>query len=408
MKKNKINESLTLKINEKVNALKSSGKRVYNLTSGQLNFRPPLGLIKSIEKELNFLQSFQYSPNSGFKELREKFLNDFKSKRNIQISKSQHGALITSGSKASLNLALGSILNSTKDEVIVIAPYWGTYVEAIKIWKGKVVKLEAHSFNLYIPCLDELSRAITSNTKAIIINSPNNPSGVHYGKEWMVKFAELLNKHEELLVISDEVYSDLSYFDPKPCYYYEYDQKLLDRTIVISGISKSLASSGLRVGYSIGSKKIIENMISLQSQLTSGPSSLIQSALINFDFDSSFEFLDSIKKSTRNCSQILRDSFVDNDLSHIWYQPNGGFYYFIDFSKFPFFTKYSSSEEDCSEDICEQILDQTGVALVPGNYFGVKNSARISFTLEESAFEEAVTILFEYLVNSQDKFTPII
>lgn len=399
MRDSKINESLTLKINEKVNALKSSGKRVYNLTSGQLNFRPPLSLIKSIEKELNFLQSFQYSPNSGFKELRQKFLNDFKSKRNVEISKSKHSSMVTSGSKASLNLALGSIIDSSEDEVIVFAPYWGTYVEAIKIWKGRAVKVEAHSSNSYIPCLDELEEAISSKTKVIIINSPNNPSGVHYSKEWMLSFAELMNKHQDIYVISDEVYSDLSYFDPKPSYYYEYDQDLLSRTIVISGISKSLASSGLRVGYSIGDKKVINDMISLQSQLTSGPSSLIQNALINFDFDSSLEFLDSIKKSTRNCSQILRDIFVKNNLSHIWYQPCGGFYYFIDFSKFNFFTKFNKSEEDHSETICEEILDKTGVALVPGAYFGVKNSARISFTLEESSFEEAITVLFSYLMS---------
>ncbi len=398
MKNNKINESLTLKINEKINALKVSGKRVYNLTSGQLNFRPPLDLIKSIEKELNFLQSFQYSPNSGFKELREKFLKDFSNKRKMTLSKSNHKCVITSGSKASLNLALGTLIDNHEDEVIVIAPYWGTYIEAIKIWKAKVIKLDSHSFNSYVPCLDELEGLITDKTKAIIINSPNNPSGVHYDKEWMSNFGKIILKHKNIYVISDEVYSDLSYFDPKPSYFYEYEHSLFERTIVINGISKSLASSGLRVGYSIGAKKIISSMVSLQSQLTSGPSSLIQNALINFDFNESIAFLESIKIPIRNSSQILRDKFVENKLSHAWYQPTAGFYYFIDFTKFEFFSKFNTSKTDLSEDICEMILEEIGVALVPGIYFGVKNSARISFTIEESSFEEAISVLFAYLM----------
>lgn len=395
---NKINESLTLKINEKVNTLRDSGKRVFNLTSGQLNFRPPIDLIKSIEKELNFLKSFQYSPNSGFKELRDKFLLDFKSKRDVKVSSNNHSSLITSGSKVSLNLALGSLIESSKDEVIVIAPYWGTYTEVIKIWNAKLVIVESFSFNNYTPSLEDIEKAINPNTKAIIINSPNNPSGIHYDQEWMKGFAKIMVANEKFFVISDEVYSDLSYFDPSPTYFYEYENKLLDRTIVISGISKSLASSGLRIGYSIGDKKIIKQMIALQSQITSGPSSLIQNALINFDFNQSHEFLETVKKSIRNCSQILRDSFVDNNLSHIWYQSNGGFYYFLDFTKFNFFNKFKDHDKDYSESICDDILDSIAVAMVPGSYFGVKNSARISFTTEEASFKDAINLLMNYLM----------
>lgn len=396
-KNNKINESLTLKINEKINTLKESGKRVFNLTSGQLNFRPPIDLIKSIEKELNFLKSFQYSPNSGFKELRDKFLADFKSKRSVKVSGNNHSSLITSGSKVSLNLAIGSLIESPKDEVIVIAPYWGTYTEVVKIWNTKVVIVESFSFNNYTPSLEDIEKAITPNTRAIIINSPNNPSGIHYDEEWMRGYAKIMIANERIFTISDEVYSDLSYFDPSPTYFYEFEENLLDRTVVISGISKSLASSGLRIGYSIGDKEIIKKMIALQSQITSGPSSLIQNALIHFDFGESHEFLETVTKSIRNCSQILRDSFVDNNLSHIWYQSNGGFYYFLDFTKFKFFAKFKDTNKDYSEQICEEILDSIAVALVPGSYFGVKNSARISFTTEEASFKEAIEVLMRHL-----------
>jgi len=399
MKKSNIKESVTLKINEKINTLRESGKKVYNLTSGQLNFRPPVDLIRCIEKELNFLKSFQYSPNKGFKELRRKFSNDFKSKRNITLSQATHSCIISSGSKFSLNLAIGALVQKASDEVVLVAPYWGSYPEIVKIWGGKVKCVNSFAFNSYIPKIEDIRNVVGPNTRAIIINSPNNPVGIHYDQSWMKEFALFLKEHPNLYVISDEIYSDLCYYDPKPSYFYEFDNELLERTIVINGISKSLASTGLRIGYAIANKDIVQDMVSLQSQLASGPNSLIQNALINFDLTSTTDFLDTIKKSIRNCSSILRDAIVNNNMSHTWYQTGSGFYYFMDFTKFRFFSKYESSKKDYSEEICEEILEQTGVALVPGSYFGMANSARLSMTLEEASFKEAVDLLMVYLMD---------
>lgn len=397
MKKNTINESVTLKINAKINTLSESGKKVYNLTSGQLNFRPPIDFIKSIDKELNFMKSFQYSPNGGFSELRTKVFNLHKEKRSLSFSQTSFSSIITSGSKFALNLAIGTLINNKEDEIVLLKPYWGSYTEMVKIWSGQIKTVDAFAFNSYVPKLEDIESAITKNTKAIILNSPNNPSGIHYSKKWMQGFCEIIKKHEQVYVISDEVYSKISYFDPAPSYFYQDNEELLRRVVIIDGISKSLASTGLRIGYAIGEKNIISNMIKLQSQLTSAPNSLIQNALIHFDLNSTQEFDSAVKKSIRNCAKILRDSFVENNLSHCWYQTTSAFYYFMDLTKFKVFENRDSSK-DHSEEICEKILDEAGVALVPGNYFGISNSARLSLTLEEGSFKDAIKLLMNYLM----------
>jgi aspartate aminotransferase len=393
--------SVTLKVNEKINELARSGKHIYNMTSGQLPFKPSSEFITNINKQLNFLKSYQYSPIAGMPELRSKFVSYVEESRDINFSKvsdnTEFECVISNGSKHSLYNVFGALLNPG-DEVILLTPYWVSYPEMVKFWGGVPVVVKSHAFDAYTPQIEEIEKAISPKTKAIIINSPNNPAGIHYSGQWMQDFASFLKKHPDLIAISDEIYSEVSYFDPKPSYFYQYDQSLLPQTVIINGISKALASTGLRVGYCIADATLTKAVAKIQSQTTSGPNSLIQKALVDFDFSQMNHFLDPIKSQLRECAQIVREHFREANLPHCYYQTTSAFYYLLDFTRMPIYEKFKTDDKaDMSKEIVEDILEQTGVALVPGSAFGYPNSARMSMTLEVIPFKEAMTKLVDYI-----------
>jgi aspartate aminotransferase len=390
-----IEESITLHLNSKVKKLAQSGHKVFNLTSGQLNFRPPLDLISAIGKELNFLKSFQYAPNAGLEELREKFLLKKSKDRSLSLESTSYDCVISNGSKQSLFLTMKALLKPG-DEVILLAPFWGTYFKLIELCGAKPIIVDSHLYNSFTASVEDIEEKITKKTKLIIVNSPNNPAGVHYSDDWMKSFAFLLEKNSNLYCISDEVYEGIIYFDPDPKYFYQFNKNLLKRTIIIDGISKSFAATGLRIGYAICSKELAQILTALQSQISSAPNTLIQSALIQYDFNTLEEFKVPIKNSIRACASILRDAYAQYNISHNWYQTTSGFYYFLDLSKFSFFARYNK-KGDLSTQICDDILEKTGVALVPGTFFGKSNCARMSLTIEEEAFREAIELLFRFL-----------
>ena len=393
------NESVTLKMNEKINQLARSGKHIYNMTAGQLPFKPAPEFIKVLGQQLNYLKSYQYSPVPGFPALKEKFIHYVEKKRGISFKDLEidFDCIISNGSKHTLYNILGALVNPG-DEVILLTPYWVSYPEMIKFWGGSVQIVKTNAFDAFTPHVEDIQKVISSRTKAIIINSPNNPAGIHYTDKWMREFADFIKHHPDIAIISDELYSELYYFDPKPTYFYQYDTSLLERTLIVDGISKSFASTGLRIGFCIGDQKIINAMSKIQSQTTSGANSLIQKALVEFDFNLLEHFFDPVKIQLRQCAQIVREKFRAENLSHCWYQTTSGFYYFIDFTRLPFFERYVNQDaRDMSEEIVSSILDETGVALVPGAAFGYPNSARMSMTLELAPFEEALSKLVKFL-----------
>lgn len=393
-------ESVTLKVNEQVTKIAMSGRHVYNMTAGQLPFKPSSEFIRELEKQLNFLKSYQYGPTAGFGKLREKLLEHTRNKRSVSFDAlpSEVDCVISNGSKQSLYNVLGALINPG-DEVGLLTPYWVSYPEMIRFWGGVVKEVHSHTFDAYTPALDEVESIITPKLKAIIINSPNNPAGIHYSDEWMKGFGEIVKRYPELIIISDELYSEISYFDPAPTYFYQYFPELLAQTVIVDGISKSFACTGLRIGYCIGDKKLMDGIAKLQSQTTSGPNSLVQRALIDFNFHLLENFFDPVKQQLRSCAQILREAFRSHGLSHCWYQTTSAFYYLIDFSRMPFYERYVSGDEkrDCSEEIVNDILESTGVALVPGAAFGHPNTARMSMTIEVAPFEEGVNKLVAYM-----------
>ncbi|WP_408097398.1 pyridoxal phosphate-dependent aminotransferase [Peredibacter sp. HCB2-198] len=392
-----ISDSITMKLNEKAIQLTEEGKVIYNLSGGQLPIKPVSEFIEKIHHQLNFLKSYQYSPSAGFPALRKKLLKLFTDTRRLQLETVENDmdVIVSNGSKHSLYNALGAIIDPG-DEVILLAPYWVSYPEMIKFWGGVPMVVKSNVFDAFVPAIEDIRKIISPKTKAIIVNSPNNPSGVHYSEAWMREFAELLKGNPHVVAISDEVYADISYFDPKPTYFYQFDRSLLERTIVVHAISKTLASTGLRLGWAIAPADVVQAMGRIQGQTTSGPNSLVQRALLDFDLHFLESFLTPVKNHIRTNAATLREKFREANLGHCWYQSTSAFYFMIDFTRTPMFKRFDG-EEDYSYQIADELLNNEGITVVPGVDFGIPNTARISLVIEEVPFQEAITKIVRYL-----------
>ena len=392
-----ISDSITMKLNEKAIGLTEEGKVIYNLSGGQLPIKPLQEFIEKIHHQLNFLKSYQYSPVMGFPGLRKKLIKHFSETRDVSPEFLENGwdAILSNGSKHSLYNAIGAVVDPG-EEVILLAPYWVSYPEMIKFWGGVPKVVKSNVYDSFVPAIEDIRRIMSPKTKMIIVNSPNNPAGIHYSDSWMKEFALFLKDHPNLVVISDEVYSDLTYFDPRPTYFYQYDKTLLERTIIVEAISKSLASTGLRLGYAIAPSEIVQAMSRIQGQTTSGPNSLIQRALMDFDFKYIDSFLTPVRMHIRQNAATVREKFREGNLSHCWYQSTSAFYFMIDFSRTPMFQRFEA-DKDHSLAIADELLQNEGITVVPGTDFGLPNSARIALVIEEVPFQEAMTKIVRYL-----------
>lgn len=392
-----ISDSITMKLNEKALQLTEEGKVIYNLSGGQLPIKPLPEFIEKIHHQLNFLKSYQYSPSAGFPNLRKKLIKHTQETRNlpVEIFENDWDCILSNGSKHSLYNVLGALIDPG-DEVILLAPYWVSYPEMVKFWGGIPTVVKSNVFDAFVPAIDDIRKAMTPRTKVIIVNSPNNPAGVHYSERWMRDFAQFMSEYPDLIAISDEVYSDITYFDPKPTYFYQADHLLLKRTVIVHAISKTLASTGLRLGYVVAPAALVTAMARIQGQTTSGPNSLIQRALMDFDLRYLENFLIPIKNHIRMNAANLRERFREANLGHCWYQSTSAFYFMVDFSRTPMFARLDP-EQDHSYAIADELLNDEGITVVPGSDFGLANTARIALVIEEIPFQEALLKLVRYL-----------
>lgn len=394
-----ISESITLKLNAKAVQMAESGTKVYNFTAGQLPHRPPQRFVESIKTELDFLKSFQYAPVPGYPELRKKILTHFEKSRGVTLPQNEFDAVVSNGGKHALSNVL-SCLVETGDEVIVLSPYWLSYPEMIRFVKGVPVIVEGTFANNYVPAVKDIDKKLSPKTRAIIINSPSNPAGIHYSKEWMVSFAELMAKHPEIAIISDEIYFELVHDGSRPYYYYQHNPNLLKQTIICDGVSKSLASTGLRIGWTIAPKSLTGAMGRLQGQSTSNACSLIQRALIDFDFDGLRAFVEPINKHLQENAHLLQEKLEKYDLEQKKYPSLSAFYYLFDFTDTPVHKKFKTLNDDATDYstvVAEQLLEQQQVAVVPGGPFGAPNTFRLSLVNEKGPFSEGLERMLAFI-----------
>ena len=371
--------SPTLAISTEAKKLKEQGKEVISLGAGEPDFNTPQHINQAAIEAIN--NGFTgYTETIGTTKLRTAVTEDL-AKRGLDYDNNQ--IIVTSGAKYALFSALQSII-AAGDEVILPAPYWVSYPEQIKFAGGKVVSVETKEENRFKMTAQEFAAAVTEDTKAVIINSPSNPTGAVYSKEELEKIAEVAVDND-ILIISDEIYQKITY-DQEAVSIAALGSEVKKRTIVIDGVSKAYAMTGWRIGYAAGPKDIITAMGCLQSHSTSNPNSIAQKA--------STAALNGSQESTKEMVKAFnrrRDLLVElmNSIAGIeTIKPSGAFYLFVNVKEL-ITSEINGKKIRDDQELANALLHQAGVATIPGSFFGKSGYLRISYAIGEEDLKQA-------------------
>lgn len=365
--------SPTLLLDAKVKKMQAEGIKVINLTLGEPDFETPAYIKKGAIKAIN--DGFtHYTNTAGILELRTAISKKYFKENGVLYSPSE--IIVGTGSKQLLYCLFQVILDKN-DEVIIPLPTWSTYVEQIKLAGGKVIfaKLKP-PFKL---TLGDLKNKITSKTKAVLINSPSNPTGAVIEKKELEKIAKYLTE-KNILIISDEIYEKIIY-EKEHVSVCLFGKKVIKNSIIVNGVSKAYAMTGWRIGFALGPKNIIEKMVDLQSQMTSNASSIGQIAALYAISKSQKETERMRDEFMKRRNKIYKKLKTIKNLDVI--KPEGAFYFFVGIQK-PLNEKYKTSLDFCSD-----LLEKEKVAVVPGEAFLYPNYFRLSFAASFDLLEKA-------------------
>ncbi len=379
----KVKESSTLNITAKAKAMMAQGIDIVGFGAGEPDFNTPVNVCNAAIKAIN--DGFtKYTPSSGTVELRKAICDKLKRDNGLTYDISQ--IVVSNGAKHSLSNIFAAILNEG-DEVIIPAPYWLSYAEMVRIDGGVAKIVYTKEENNYAVTKELLEEAYSPKTKAIIINSPNNPTGMIYSLEALKVVAQFA-KEKDLFVISDEIYECLIY-DTNSVHISmaTFDEDMYDRTIVVNGLSKSFSMTGWRIGYTASNKKLAEVMGNIQSHAASNPNSIAQkAALAALTGDQSFVF-DMNKEFARRRDYIY-DRVCNMPLISAL-KPQGAFYIFIDVSKVCEKSYKGEAIKDAAQ-IADILISQFSVAAVPCADFGFPKHIRLSYAISMENIEKGM------------------
>lgn len=385
----KIEPSVTLAITAKAKEIKENGIDVISFGAGEPDFNTPENIINAAIKAMQDGNT-KYTSVNGILPLREAICKKFRDDNNLEYKPSQ--IVVSTGAKQSLANAFLAILNPD-DEVIVPNPYWVSYPELIRLADGKPVFVEGDEASSYKFNKENLEKAVTEKTKAIILNSPNNPTGTIYTKEELIEIAEFAKKYD-LIIVSDEMYEKLIYDGKKHISIASISSDAYERTIVINGLSKSYAMTGWRLGYCGATEKLAKLMTNVQSHMTSNVCSITQYAAIealNGPQDKVNEMILEFEKRRNYMEKTLEEI---NGLSII--KPEGAFYIMINIDKC--LGKEIDGEiiKD-SMDFSAKLLEHEKVAVIPGKAFGLDNYVRVSYATSMELIEKGLERINKFI-----------
>ncbi len=380
--------SQTLAMAQKSRDMKEKGIDVINLSIGEPDFNTPDDIKEAAKKAIDDNYT-HYPPVPGYPDLRKAISEKFKRENNLEYSPEQ--VVVSAGGKHSIINVVLSLVNPG-DEVIIIAPYWVSYYDQIILAEGKPVVLKTDIENDFKLTAGQLEEAITERSRLIIFNSPSNPTGMVYTREEMEKLARVIEKHEGLFIISDEIYEHIT-FSGKHESMASFDF-IYDRVITVNGVSKGYAMTGWRIGY-IGAPLWIAKAVNkLQGQFTSGVSSIGQRAAL-----AAITSQSNSRRDMRNAFLKRRDLICGllTEIKGLEIRvPQGAFYVFPDVTGF-----YGKSDGETtindSNDLAIYILEKARVAVVGGEGFGAPKCIRLSYAASDEELKEACTRMKEAL-----------
>jgi aspartate aminotransferase len=358
-----IKESATLKLNETAALLREKGEPVIHLGGGEPKTKAPVDAIINCTALLN-TGEVRYTAPDGIPALKKAIIRYTEEHYKKIVSPSN--VIASGGAKQALMVLLHAILDP-KEEVVFPAPYWVSYPEMIKLAGGVPVPVTAEDGS-FCPTVKEITDVVTSYTRAIILNSPNNPSGVMYSKNFVHEIVEFCEK-KDIYLIMDDIYNRLVFDGKSATICYEFAKAPIEQSkiVVINGVSKMYAMTGFRIGWAIGNQPLVEAMATIQSQQTSGPSAPSQWAAVGAlnGVQTSVESLRVTLQNNRNVMLDRLKAFEDVKV----HAPDGTFYCFPDFSAYM---------KD-SQKLANMLLNEVRVVTVPGKEFGFEGHLRLSY-----------------------------
>jgi aspartate aminotransferase len=390
-----LSESETLAMTQKSRELKAQGFDVINLSIGEPDFNTP-EMVKTAAKNAIDANITHYPPVPGYPELRKAICEKLKRDNNLEYKPEQ--IVVSTGAKHSIANVMLSLVNPG-DEVIVPAPYWVSYKEIIKLAEGTAVYIPSTINTNFKITADQLEKAITEKSKVFIFSSPCNPSGSVYSHEELHSFVEVLKKHENIFVISDEIYEYINFVSDHVSI--ASFSEIKERVIIINGVSKGYAMTGWRIGYIAAPLPIAKACDKLQGQVTSGACSIAQQAAISalqLNKENSVELQNMLNAFLERRDLLL--SILAEVPGVITNIPDGAFYVFMDISHY-FGKSYGHTTIANCEDLCMYLLNTVYVALVPGTAFGNPECIRFSYATSNDLIIESVKRIKEALSKLQ-------
>ncbi len=384
-----VKPSSTLAITAKAKEMKAQGIDVVGFGAGEPDFNTPDNICDAAIKAIN--DGFtKYTPASGIMELKEAVCEKFKYFNHLTYTPDQ--IVISNGGKHSLTNIFQAIINPG-DEVIIPSPYWLSYPEIVKLADGIPVYIRGEKSQGYKVNAKQMEEAITDKTKALILNTPSNPSGMIYSKEELQEIADMAVKHD-IYVVADEMYEYLIYGEENHVSIGTLGDEIYKRTITCSGVAKSYSMTGWRIGYTGSSVEIAKLMGSVQSHQTSNPNSIAQKAAVE------------ALKGPQNKVAVMKEEFdkrrkyLYDRICHMPFvsalEPKGAFYVFVDVSEV-LEKNYKGKKIETTVELAKILLEDFAVAVVPCGDFGFPDHIRLSYAIAIGQIEKGMDRLEKFV-----------
>ncbi|KGL44860.1 pyridoxal phosphate-dependent aminotransferase [Listeria sp. SHR_NRA_18] len=380
--------SPTLAITAKAREMKQAGIDVIGLGAGEPDFNTPQNIIDAAVDSMNKGYT-KYTATTGIPELKQAIIDKLQQDQNLAYKPNQ--IFVGTGAKHVLYCAFQAILNPG-DEVIIPVPYWVTYPEQIKLAGGVPIFVETGFDADFKITAADFEKAITSQTRAIVLNSPNNPTGMAYSKAELVAIGEVAEKHG-IYIVSDEIYEKLYYGDKKDLVSIaSLSDALYQWTIVINGVSKAYAMTGWRIGYAAAAESIIASMGRLADHMTSNPTANAQYGAVE-----AYNGDQAVPESMYKAFEGRMERFypvLESIPGFRPKKPDGAFYFFIDVAEAARMKGFADVDA-----FAKSLLDDAFVAVVPGSGFGMPDYIRISYATDPALFEQALNRMKDFMKN---------
>ena len=381
-KATQVKPSSTLAITAKAKAMKAEGIDVVGFGAGEPDFDTPANIKDAAKKALD--DGFtKYTPAGGTVELKEAVCKKFKERNGLDYTKEQ--IVISNGGKHSLCNVFQAILNPG-DEVIIPAPFWLTYPETVKLCDGVPVYVDTDASTDYKVTADQIKAVVTDKTKALILCTPSNPTGMVYTKEELQEIADVAVE-KDFYVVSDEMYEYLVYGDTKHVSIATLGDEIYKRTITCSGLSKSYSMTGWRLGFTASSVEIAKVMSSIQSHQTSNVNSITQKAALEA-LNGPQDEVEKMRQAFEKRRDLM-GSLLD-EIKYISYvKPQGAFYYFVDLTG-AYGKDYKGKKIESAADAAAILIEDYHVVIVPCADFGAPGCFRLSYAVSEDDIKKGL------------------